>query len=146
MRACNAQAIQGGVGGRHAASQLKQARCVRAAHAQVPAGATVWCQPLQMCLGLEHGFNMDTANRWQWRPDYEGVDLPLCRRASALHCNMCHVQLRALGPADNSWGAVLPAPASYADSGTLEAAVRAGGVIHRHVLAQQQCSADVGLP
>ena len=40
----------------------------------------MFCQPLQMRLDLVAGLNMDSANRWQWRPDYEGLDLSECRR------------------------------------------------------------------
>ena len=39
----------------------------------------MFCQPLQMRLDMVAGLNMDSANRWQWRPDYEGVDLSECR-------------------------------------------------------------------
>ena len=45
----------------------------------VPAAATVYCQPLQMRVGQVAGFDMQQANRWQWRPDYEGIHLNLCR-------------------------------------------------------------------
>lgn len=41
----------------------------------VPAAATVYCQPLQMRIEQVAGFDMQQANRWQWRPDYEGVHL-----------------------------------------------------------------------
>ena len=36
-------------------------------------------QALQMRLGQVVGFDMQQANRWQWRPDYEGINLSKCR-------------------------------------------------------------------
>ena len=47
----------------------------------VPAAATVFCQPLQMRIGEVAGCNMEQINKWQWRPDYEGMDLAHCRCA-----------------------------------------------------------------
>lgn len=47
----------------------------------VPAAATVWCQLLQMRIGQVAGFDMQQVNRWQWRPDYEGMHLNECRSA-----------------------------------------------------------------
>ncbi|KAL0046712.1 hypothetical protein WJX82_008116 [Trebouxia sp. C0006] len=47
----------------------------------VPAAATVFCQPLQMRVGQVSGFNMEQVNSWQWRPDYEGMDLASCRES-----------------------------------------------------------------
>lgn len=37
--------------------------------------ATVYCQPIEMRVGDVLGFDMQQANRWQWRPDYEGLEL-----------------------------------------------------------------------
>ena len=37
--------------------------------------ATVYCQPIEMRVGKVLGFDMQQANRWQWRPDYEGLEL-----------------------------------------------------------------------
>ena len=31
------------------------------------------------CCVQVAGFNMEQVNKWQWRPDYEGVDLNHCR-------------------------------------------------------------------
>lgn len=45
----------------------------------LPAAATVYCQPLQMRIGQVASFDMQQANRWQWRPDYEGMQLNECR-------------------------------------------------------------------
>lgn len=36
-------------------------------------------KPLQVV-----GFNMEQVNRWQWRPDYEGIHLAQCRSAGDL--------------------------------------------------------------
>ena len=44
-------------------------------------GATVFCQPLEMRIGHIQGLDMQQANRWQWRPEYEGVHLLECRQA-----------------------------------------------------------------
>lgn len=44
-------------------------------------GATVFCQPIEMRLEEAAGFNMSGANRWNYCPDYEGIDLACCRRA-----------------------------------------------------------------
>ena len=43
---------------------------------QVPSAATVFCQPIQMRTGNVHGLIFEQANTWQWRADYEGIDLP----------------------------------------------------------------------
>ncbi|KAK9803026.1 hypothetical protein WJX72_005333 [[Myrmecia] bisecta] len=45
----------------------------------VPASATVHCQLIQMRIGRVKGLDMQAANRWQWRPDYEGIELTHCR-------------------------------------------------------------------
>ncbi|KFM25022.1 Protein arginine N-methyltransferase 7 [Auxenochlorella protothecoides] len=45
----------------------------------VPASARVFAQPIQMRLESAAGFDVSQANRWRWRPDYEGVDLEECR-------------------------------------------------------------------
>jgi len=50
----------------------------------VPAAATVYAQPLQLRRhGRVRGFDVSPANRWHWRPDYEGLELGLCRCDSA---------------------------------------------------------------
>ena len=50
---------------------------------QVPAAATVWAQPLQLRRHTRAlGFDTSPANRWHWRPDYEGIELGRCRHAS----------------------------------------------------------------
>jgi predicted RNA methylase len=41
----------------------------------VPAGAAVFCQPVEMRVGRAAGVDVTQANRWRWRPDYEGVEL-----------------------------------------------------------------------
>lgn len=45
----------------------------------VPASARVYAQPIQMRLESAAGFDVSQANRWRWRPDYEGVNLEECR-------------------------------------------------------------------
>ena len=47
---------------------------------QVPSAATVFCQPIQLRCSNALGFNVEQANRWRWRPDYEGVELA-CNRS-----------------------------------------------------------------
>lgn len=49
---------------------LASRRCV-----QVPMAATVYCQAIQMRVEDVLGFDMRQANCWQWRPDYEGLEL-----------------------------------------------------------------------
>lgn len=41
----------------------------------VPCRAEVYAQPIQMRIEEVRGFNVRQANRWRWRPDYEGVEL-----------------------------------------------------------------------
>ncbi|KAK9917705.1 hypothetical protein WJX75_007354 [Coccomyxa subellipsoidea] len=53
----------------------------------VPMAATVYCQPIQMRTQRVLGFDMAQANRWRWRPEYEGLDLGHIRS-----------QWKALGP------------------------------------------------
>lgn len=59
----------------------------------VPARATVFAQPVEMRVDTircgsgsipeggddRYTFDMSQANRWRWRPDYEGVNLEKCR-------------------------------------------------------------------
>ena len=45
----------------------------------VPAWATVYAQPLEMRLENCAGLDITQANRWRWRPDYEGLELARCR-------------------------------------------------------------------
>lgn len=45
----------------------------------VPCSATVYCQPIEMRLDSFNGFDLQQANRWRWRPDYEGLELAKCR-------------------------------------------------------------------
>lgn len=46
----------------------------------VPSSATVYCQPLQLRRATTAaGLDVRPANCWHWRPDYEGVELGLCR-------------------------------------------------------------------
>ena len=59
-------------------------------------GATVFCQPLEMRIGDVKGFDMRQANRWQWRRDYEGLQLADCRHpryycSLVALCNTVHV-------------------------------------------------------
>ena len=56
-----------------------QARLLAPGAALVPAAARVWCQPIQLRVGAVLGFDCGQANRWRWRPDYEGVELGRCR-------------------------------------------------------------------
>lgn len=40
----------------------------------------VFAQPLELRRhGSMRGFDVSAANQWHWRPDYEGVELALCR-------------------------------------------------------------------
>lgn len=41
----------------------------------VPCMAEIYAQPIQMRLDQVEGFDVQQANRWKWRPDYEGVEL-----------------------------------------------------------------------
>ena len=50
---------------------------------QVPSAATVYCQPIQLRCSNALGFSVEQANRWRWRPDYEGVELACNRSAAA---------------------------------------------------------------
>ena len=50
---------------------------------QVPSAATVYCQPIQMRCSNALGFRVEQANRWRWRPDYEGIELAYNRYATA---------------------------------------------------------------
>lgn len=45
----------------------------------VPMSATVYAQPIQMRLEHVVGLKVAQANRWRWRPDYEGIELTRCR-------------------------------------------------------------------
>lgn len=56
-----------------------QARLLAPGAAQVPLSARVWCQPIQLRVGRVAGFDCSQANRWRWRPDYEGLELGRCR-------------------------------------------------------------------
>ena len=57
---------------------------------QVPRAATIFCQPLQLrrtgavvTAGAAGAIDASAANRWHWRPDYEGIELGLCRYDAA---------------------------------------------------------------
>lgn len=41
----------------------------------VPCRAEVYAQPIQMRVDSTHGLDVQQANRWRWRADYEGVEL-----------------------------------------------------------------------
>ena len=58
-----------------------RARLLQMDAALVPARATVYAQPLEMRLTSAVGIDVSQANRWRWRPDYEGVELVHCRDA-----------------------------------------------------------------
>lgn len=45
----------------------------------LPASARVFAQPIQMRVETVAGFDVQQANRWRWRPDYEGLNLECCR-------------------------------------------------------------------
>ena len=45
--------------------------------------ATVYCQPIQMRTERVLGFDMAQANRWRWRPEYEGLDLGHIRQVKS---------------------------------------------------------------
>lgn len=47
--------------------------------ALVPAWAKVYAQPLEMRVDTCAGIDVSQANRWRWRPDYEGLELARCR-------------------------------------------------------------------
>ena len=61
-----------------------QAKLLASDAAMVPLSARVYCQPIQMRVGQVLGFDCSQANRWRWRPDYEGVELGRCRWAAWL--------------------------------------------------------------
>ncbi len=56
-----------------------RAKLLAADATMVPLSARVYCQPIQMRVGSVLGFDCSQANRWRWRPDYEGVELGQCR-------------------------------------------------------------------
>lgn len=56
-----------------------QAKLLTPHAALVPLSARVWCQPIQLRVGQVLGFDCSQANRWRWRPDYEGMELGRCR-------------------------------------------------------------------
>lgn len=56
-----------------------QAKLLTPNAALVPLSARVWCQPIQLRVGQVLGFDCSQANRWRWRPDYEGLELGRCR-------------------------------------------------------------------
>ena len=43
----------------------------------------MYCQPIQIRCSNALGFSVQQANRWRWRPDYEGVELA-CNRSALL--------------------------------------------------------------
>ena len=43
----------------------------------------MYCQPIQLRCDNALGFRVEQANRWRWRPDYEGVELACNRCAPA---------------------------------------------------------------
>lgn len=45
----------------------------------VPANATVYAQPIEFRVKEVLGFNVEQANQWKWRPEYEGIELNRCR-------------------------------------------------------------------
>lgn len=47
----------------------------------VPMAATVYAQPLEMRISDVSGLDFQQANRWRWRPDYEGMELERCKDA-----------------------------------------------------------------
>ena len=57
---------------------------------QVPSAATVYCQPIQIRCSNALGFSVQQANRWRWRPDYEGVELACNRSAPAFPRGRSH--------------------------------------------------------
>ena len=52
---------------------------------KVPMAAEVWCQPIQMTFKDVNGIDMSACNAWQWRPDYEEIDLLSCRYSNWVH-------------------------------------------------------------
>ena len=54
---------------------LAQRRLLNPGAALVPAAARVWAQPIQLRVGRVRGLDFTPANRWRWRPDYEGLEL-----------------------------------------------------------------------
>lgn len=61
-----------------------QARLLGPGAAVVPAAARVFCQPIQLRTSTVLGWDCSQANRWRWRPDYEGLELGKCRWAGQL--------------------------------------------------------------
>ena len=45
----------------------------------IPRAATVYAQPIQIRTSDVAGFDFAQANRWRWRPSYEGINLEDCR-------------------------------------------------------------------
>lgn len=56
-----------------------QAKLLAPGAAMVPAAARVFCQPIQLRTSQVLGWDCSQANRWRWRPDYEGLELGKCR-------------------------------------------------------------------
>ena len=46
---------------------------------QVPMGATIVCQLLQMRTHTVLDMDLQSANSWRWRPSYEGIQLADCK-------------------------------------------------------------------
>lgn len=68
-----------GEGALHAVAAA-QAKLLQPDAILVPASATLYCQPLQLRrAATATGLDVSAANRWHWRPDYEGIELGLCR-------------------------------------------------------------------
>ena len=61
---------------------------------QVPMGATVFCQPLQMRFDSVNDLDVSSVNRWRWRPDYEGLQLADCRCTPDALSLSCYMQDR----------------------------------------------------
>ena len=46
----------------------------------IPSRAQVYVQPIQYRLHTVAGLDVSQANRWRWRPDYEGIELGKCMK------------------------------------------------------------------
>lgn len=63
------------------------------------------CVQKMQCVASEHrsdaqvsGLNMEQVNSWQWRPDYEGMDLANCRYGYRLLLGLSQFCVMATDP------------------------------------------------
>lgn len=63
------------------------------------------CVQRRQCVASEHysdaqvsGFNLEQVNSWQWRPDYEGMDLANSRYGLGILLGLSQICARAINP------------------------------------------------